>query len=146
MLVACFTVLLGTIYPLLIETVANTKIAVGEPYYNSVIIPIIIPAILIMGIGPSLSWGKDNVINTIKKTYPSILLTSIMVLVFFLIYKSYSLLGIIGIILSFWIITNNIINLIQKIAIKKKIEFLKSTLDRLVILINRSISGVFANL
>ena len=58
MIVVCSSVFLGTIYPLIIEAFSNNKISVGEPYYNSTVIPIIIPAILVMGIGPLLSWKK----------------------------------------------------------------------------------------
>ena len=122
MIVVCGIVLLGTIYPLIIEALVNTKISVGEPYYNSVVVPIMIPAILIMGFGPSLSWGRNNFFNVLKKNYPSILLTLILVAVFFAIYKSYSLMGVIGITLSFWIIINNLIYLLQKVRIKKNIK------------------------
>ena len=114
MVVVCSTVFLGTIYPLLVEAFTNNKISVGEPYYNSTVIPIIIPAILVMGIGPILSWGKEDKSKTFKKIFPSILLTSIMTLFIFLIYQSYSAVGIAGVILSFWIISNNLVILFKK--------------------------------
>jgi len=114
MLVVCASVFLGTIYPLIVEAFTNNKISVGEPYYNSTVIPMMIPAILVMGIGPLLSWGKENKLKILKKIFPSILLTLIMTILFFLIYKSLSLIGIIGIILSLWIISNNFIMLIKK--------------------------------
>ena len=114
MVVVCSTVFLGTIYPLLVEAFTNNKISVGEPYYNSTVIPIIIPAILVMGIGPILSWGKEDKSKTFKKIFPSILLTSIMTLFIFSIYQSYSAVGIAGVILSFWIISNNLVILFKK--------------------------------
>ena len=84
MVVVCFTVFLGTIYPLLVEALTGNKISVGEPYYNSTVIPIMIPAILVMGIGPILEWGKENKSKTFKKIFPSILLTATMsVFIFF---------------------------------------------------------------
>ena len=114
MVVVCSTVFLGTIYPLLVEALTNNKISVGEPYYNSTVIPIMIPAILVMGIGPILDWGKENKSKTLKKILPSILLTTIMTIFIFLIYQSYSVIGIVGIILAFWIISNNLLILIKK--------------------------------
>ena len=114
MTVVCATVFLGTIYPLLIEALTNNKISVGEPYYNSTVIPIMIPAILIMGIGPLLSWKSEDKIKIIKEIIPSILLTTLMTIVIFIIYKSFSLLGIIGITLAFWIISNNLLMMIKK--------------------------------
>jgi len=114
MVVICATVFLGTIYPLLVEAFTNSKISVGEPYYNSTVIPIIMPAILIMGIGPILEWGKEDKSKTLKKIFPSFLLTVIMTIFIFLIYQSYSFIGIAGIILAFWIISNNLFILFKK--------------------------------
>ena len=114
MVVVCSSVFLGTIYPLLVEAFTNNKISVGEPYYNSTVVPIMIPAILIMGIGPILSWEKGDMLKTFKKIFPSILLTAIITLFIFLFYQSYSLIGVVGIVLAFWIISNNIIILFQK--------------------------------
>tara|TARA_B100001123_G_C15285284_1_gene1015422 strand:- start:124 stop:2010 length:1887 start_codon:yes stop_codon:yes gene_type:complete len=114
MVVVCATVFLGTVYPLLVEAFTNNKISVGEPYYNSTVIPIIMPAILIMGIGPMLAWEKEDKLKILKKIYPSILLTIVMTVLFFLIYKSYSIIGILGIALAFWIISNNCLIFIKK--------------------------------
>jgi len=114
MVVVCSSVFLGTIYPLLVEAFTNNKISVGEPYYNSTVVPIMIPAILIMGIGPILSWGKGDKSKTFKKILPSVLLTVIITLFIFLFYQSYSLIGVVGIVLAFWIISNNVIILFQK--------------------------------
>ena len=108
MCVVCASVFLGTIYPLIIEAISKNKISVGEPYYNSVVIPILIPAILIMGLGPILSWRKDNLLKTLKKILPNIIITIIFTIIILINYNSYKIYGIIGALLSFWIITNTI--------------------------------------
>jgi len=113
MAIVCATVFLGTIYPLIIEAFTNEKISVGEPYFNSTIIPIMMPAILVMGVGPLLAWNKEKKSKIFKKIFPSLFLTIIMTVLTFSIYKSYSFIGIAGIILAFWIISNNIILLIK---------------------------------
>jgi len=117
MVVVCATVFLGTIYPLLIEAFTGSKISVGEPFFNSTVVPIMIPAILVMGIGPVLSWGKENKFETLNKIFPNIFLTLTATFIIFLIYKSYSILGIAGIILGFWIIFNNLMILVKKLKI-----------------------------
>ena len=114
MVVACATVFLGTIYPLFIEAISNNKISVGEPYYNATVIPIMLPAILIMGIGPILSWGKENNLKLIKKVFPSIFMTAIMTILIFINYQSYTAVGVAGIVLAFWIISNNLILFYKK--------------------------------
>ena len=114
MVVVCATVFLGTIYPLIIEAFTNNKISVGEPYFNSTVIPIMIPAILVMGIGPILSWGKENKSEIFKKILPIILISMLMTFLIFLNYQSFNIIGIAGIFLAFWILLNNIFILIRK--------------------------------
>ena len=114
MVVVCAIVFLGTIYPLLIEALTSNKISVGEPFYNSTVIPIIVPAILVMGVGPLLSWTKEDKLKIFKKILPSILFTGIMTILIFLFYQSYSAIGITGIILAFWIISNNLLMIFKK--------------------------------
>ena len=52
---------------------------------------------------------KEDKLKIFKKILPSIFLTAIMTMIVFLFYQSYSLIGIVGITLAFWIIFNNII-------------------------------------
>jgi cytochrome c-type biogenesis protein CcmF len=73
-----------------------------------------IPAILVMGIGPILSWGRDDKSKIFKRIFPSILLTVTISTFIFLLYRTYDLIGIVGITLAFWIISNNLIILFQK--------------------------------
>lgn len=54
------TVLLGTIYPLILEAVTGDKISVGPPYYALTFTPLMIPLILAMGFGPHLSWKRAD--------------------------------------------------------------------------------------
>ena len=114
MIITCSSVLLGTLYPLIVETFTNNKISVGEPYYNSIIVPMFIPAILVMGLGPIISWGNKNNKKNIIKTLPALIASIIITFITFLFYKSYSLMGVIGIFLANWIILNNLSILLQK--------------------------------
>ncbi len=57
---AC-TVLLGTLYPLAVETLSTAKVSVGAPYYNKVFIPIMLGLLLLMGAGPSIPWQRASI-------------------------------------------------------------------------------------
>ena len=114
MLVVCATVFLGTVYPLIIEAILDDKISVGEPYFNKTIIPITIPAILLMGIAPIFSWKKDALKRIIRISSPKIIVATILTLSFLYFYKFINFTGIIGIFLAFWIMSNNFLNLIFK--------------------------------
>jgi cytochrome c-type biogenesis protein CcmF len=56
----CFTVFLGTIFPLLAEAVRGTKMSVGAPYFNRVSVPLGLALLLLMGIGPLIAWGRAS--------------------------------------------------------------------------------------
>ncbi|MDF0536021.1 heme lyase NrfEFG subunit NrfE [Shewanella yunxiaonensis] len=56
--VAAGTVLLGTLYPLLIDALHMGKISVGPPYFNAVFVPLAIALFAFMGIGPIIRWKK----------------------------------------------------------------------------------------
>ena len=127
MVIVCASVFVGTTYPLFVEIFTNKRISVGEPYFNSTIIPIMIPAIFVMGIGPILSWGKDDIKNTFQKILPSIMLTIIIILIFFLTYQSYSFFGLVGITLASWIFCNILVTVIQKL--RKLVSRKKFTKD-----------------
>ena len=60
LLVACFTVLWGTLFPVLSEWVQGTKVTVGPPFFNKVMIPAGIALLLLTGVGPLLAWSKTS--------------------------------------------------------------------------------------
>ncbi|MYG83190.1 MAG: heme lyase CcmF/NrfE family subunit, partial [Candidatus Dadabacteria bacterium] len=62
-LAAAFSVFLGTIFPVLSEAFTGKKILVGPPYFNAVGVPIGLVLILLMGIGPLISWKKASSAN-----------------------------------------------------------------------------------
>ncbi|GJL84261.1 MAG: cytochrome c-type biogenesis protein CycK [Micavibrio sp.] len=60
MATACATVLIGTLYPLLMEALNAEQISVGPPYFQATFVPLMIPALLIMGIAPFIPWKKGS--------------------------------------------------------------------------------------
>lgn len=53
-----FTVLLGTLFPLVAEAVRGVKVSVGAPFFNRMTVPIMVALIFLMGVGPALPWRK----------------------------------------------------------------------------------------
>jgi cytochrome c-type biogenesis protein CcmF len=60
MVVAAAAVLLGTLYPLVIDTLGLGKISVGPPYFDAVFYPLMAPAMFLMGIGPLTRWKQTE--------------------------------------------------------------------------------------
>jgi cytochrome c-type biogenesis protein CcmF len=61
LLVAASAVLLGTLYPLVLDALGLGKISVGPPYFEAVFVPLIAPALFLMGIGPVAKWRSAKV-------------------------------------------------------------------------------------
>ena len=58
--VAAATVFLGTFYPLIVDLIGKDKISVGPPYYNMTFVPMIVPLLLAMTVGPMLNWKRGD--------------------------------------------------------------------------------------
>src|SRR5207302_11330425 len=61
LLVACFTVLWGTLFPVLSEWVQGTKVTVGPPFFNRVNIPVALLLLLLTALGPLLAWRRTSI-------------------------------------------------------------------------------------
>jgi cytochrome c-type biogenesis protein CcmF len=68
LLVACFTVLWGTLFPILSEWVTGTKVTVGAPFFNRVNIPVALLLLLLTALGPLLAWRKTS-IESLKRNF-----------------------------------------------------------------------------
>ncbi len=60
LLASCFTVLWGTLFPVLSEYVQGSKVTMGPPFYNKVMVPIGLGLILLTGVGPLLAWRSTS--------------------------------------------------------------------------------------
>ena len=94
-LVAAATVFLGTLYPLMIETLQGGKVTVGPPYYNAVFMPIALGLLFLMGVGPYIPWRKASIANLKKNFFAPICtgFAAVLILVVSGVYSSYALAG-----------------------------------------------------
>lgn len=67
--VACATVLLGTLYPLFLEALDGSKISVGPPYFNLTFVPLMIPLLLAVPLGPLMSWKRSDLLPVLQRLY-----------------------------------------------------------------------------
>jgi len=52
-----FTVLIGTVFPLVVEAVNGKQMSVGRPYFDSMVVPLGVALLFLLGVGPALPWG-----------------------------------------------------------------------------------------
>ena len=60
LMVATAAVMLGTLYPLVLDALKLGKISVGPSYFNAVFVPLMVPALFLMGVGPIARWKKAS--------------------------------------------------------------------------------------
>jgi cytochrome c-type biogenesis protein CcmF len=53
-----FTVLVGTVFPLVVEAVKGKQMSVGRPYFDAMVVPVGTALLFLLGVGPALPWGK----------------------------------------------------------------------------------------
>ncbi len=123
MIIATLTILLGTIYPIIVEVITNKRISVGGPYFNSTVIPIMLPGFLLMSIAPVLSWQTNKIKNLKYYIIGFLIITTIIIIQSY--FSEFNTWGIIGLILGNWIIIASIISIISSYKIKFNIKFLK---------------------
>ena len=79
-------VLIGTVYPIFLEVINGSKISIGPPFYQKLIVPFLIPFLLFMALGPKLKWIKDNLskinLNQLILFFLSIMISYLIVRLF----------------------------------------------------------------
>ncbi len=122
MLFFLITVMLGTLYPIFLEVLIQKKISVGPPFYNILIIPIVIPFLIFMAIGPKISWIKHNSGKLWTIIYLLILATTLNFIIIYF-FGSYSILTNLIIISSVFLIINTLIDLKNSFVKKGDSDF-----------------------
>jgi cytochrome c-type biogenesis protein CcmF len=64
---ACFTVLVGTLYPLLLDVVGGAKVSVGPPFFELTFIPLMVPLLLAMAAGPLMAWKRADLRGVLSR-------------------------------------------------------------------------------
>ncbi len=114
--VATFSILLGTLYPLFIDVFMNRKISVGFPYFNTIFIPLMMPILLMLPLGPFTRWGANHPATVLKQFkqvfFASIALGFVMPLLFM---HQFMVSVIIGVSLAAWLGLGTLLRAMYKI-------------------------------
>ena len=103
------TILLGTLYPLIVDALGIGKISVGPPYFNLVFIPLAVPLAVLVGIGAMSRWRGDDAGALAKRLRWALLISLIAGLLAPLIAAGeYRWSAALGLVLAFWVIASTI--------------------------------------
>ena len=115
LVVACASVLLGTLYPLLIDALGAGKISVGPPYFDAVFVPLMVPALFLMGVGPFARWKDASIAELVRTLRWAFVAAAIVALVLPFAYGKWTPLIALGLLLAAWIVFSGILNFVERV-------------------------------
>jgi cytochrome c-type biogenesis protein CcmF len=118
LVVATASILLGTLYPLVIDALGLGKISVGPPYFNAVFVPLTLPLTIVVAFGMLLRWKKDTLsaLTWRLRWLISGCITGGLLLPLFMPF--YSLSAAIGLTLALWTVATTLLAFIERVGIK----------------------------
>jgi len=115
MTTAAAAVLLGTLYPLLLDALDGGKVSVGLPFFNAVFIPLMVPMIIAMAIGPFLSWKRSDLIPALNRLKIALVATIICGAAAWAIYTDAPFVGVIALALGVWLFVGTLSELAERL-------------------------------
>ncbi len=120
--VASASVFIGTLYPLFMDALGYGKLSVGPPYFEAVFVPLMIPMVFMMGLGPLARWKKMSVPDLARRVQWGFASALVLALILplsmgrFLSLESnkFSAMVVLGLLMAFWIIASLVISLKQR--------------------------------
>jgi cytochrome c-type biogenesis protein CcmF len=115
LVVACASVLLGTLYPLFLDALGVGKISVGPPYFDAVFFPLMAPLAFLLGVGPIASWRKAELPDLWTRLRWALGVAFVTALLAPFVMGRWSPLTAIGLFLAFWIVCATAAHVVQRL-------------------------------
>ena len=115
--VAAGSVLLGTLYPLLVDAMGMGKLSVGPPYFNLVFVPLMAPAMFLMGVGPIARWKKASVPEIAVRLRWALVISVISAAALPFVMGQWKPLVSMGLLLAIWIVATIIVNMWERVRV-----------------------------
>ncbi len=116
---AAATVFIGTLYPLLLDAVTGDKISVGPPFFNATFVPIMIPLIAALGIGPILAWKRGDLPGALGRLKFAFVAAATAIVVAGYLTWDRSVFGALGLGLAGWLAASVCIEFAGRIGVGK---------------------------
>ncbi|MBH69122.1 MAG: heme lyase NrfEFG subunit NrfE [Rhodospirillaceae bacterium] len=117
--VATATVFLGTLYPLFLDATTGQKVSVGPPFFNATFVPIMMLLLLLMAVGPMLSWRQADFRAAIVRLWFAALFSAGLSLVFWLYNLDKPVTPIIGFAIAGWLAGGTLKEFADRVAFLK---------------------------
>ncbi len=112
--VAAFSVLTGTMYPLVYEALTGGKISVGPPFFDPVFATLIIPLLLLVPLGPLLSWKRADALGVLQRLWVAAAVAVVAAIMVMTFKERGPWAAPLGIALGFWLIAGSLVELADR--------------------------------
>jgi cytochrome c-type biogenesis protein CcmF len=99
---AAVTVFVGTLYPLFLDAIGGGSVSVGPPYFNATFVPLMVPLVAAMAVGPMMSWKRADLGGALARLKIAALLTVVVILVSLFVYGFRPVLAVLGVAMAAW--------------------------------------------
>ncbi|HMC13242.1 MAG TPA: cytochrome c-type biogenesis CcmF C-terminal domain-containing protein, partial [Gallionellaceae bacterium] len=114
--VAAASVFLGTLYPLFMDALGMGKLSVGPPYFNTVFVPLMVPMVLLMGMGPIARWKQASVPDIWQRVRWALAASVVIALLLPFVLGKWTPLISLGLLLAFWLIGSVLVDLRRRMS------------------------------
>jgi cytochrome c-type biogenesis protein CcmF len=115
LVVTAASILLGTLYPLVIDALGLGKLSVGPPYFNAVFIPLMAPLAIVVGFGVLMHWKRDDLKVVSKRIWLAALSCIFIALLLPLAMPFYSWAAVLGLSLALWTLAISLVAFKQRL-------------------------------
>jgi cytochrome c-type biogenesis protein CcmF len=115
LVVAAGSVLLGTLYPLFLDALGLGKLSVGPPYFETVFVPLMAPALFLMGVGPLARWKQASLPELALRLKWAFAVALVAALLLPLTMGKWTPLASFGLLLATWIVASSVATLLSRL-------------------------------
>jgi len=109
------TVLLGTLYPLLLELTTGGTVSVGMPFYAATFVPLALPLILLMAVGPFMGWKRGDVRGALQRLIAAAVAAFGAAVIAIWIKTDGPILAPLGLFVGVWVLVGTVIEFMERI-------------------------------
>jgi cytochrome c-type biogenesis protein CcmF len=113
--VTCASVLLGTMYPLLVDALGGGKYSVGAPYFEIVFVPLMVAVVVLLGIGPLARWKEASLPSLLHRLRFAAFATVLGAVGTAWAAGKLSMLAMLGIAMTWWITASIVVDIVERL-------------------------------
>jgi len=118
LLTACAaTVFLGTLYPLFLDAVGGAKVSVGPPFFDRTFVPMMIPVLIAMAVGPMLAWKRGDLLGALQRLWVAFAVAAGFTLVMLYVTYGGPVLAVLGLGLAVWTAMGVAVELAERVRL-----------------------------